>query len=466
MSRHRTPSPDLSVTRPDPSLDVSWIYTDDGEYNESLPRNQGGAQCRADNVPHAEVYERLRAQVQEMDMPARRQLLQVAREGIDMGERAQAAHAVNAPVPSSGRLRKLKPFSGAKEIRSDEVDYATWRLHVVALVADPQFRDPDKKRLIVNALNSPALEIALSISSVASAAGVLDVLDQHFGEVADGYELYAQFRTCVQEMKESSSEFLQKIHLLALRCIRRHGMLPEMLDMECLRQFEAGCADEDIILRVGVRDLLTDPPTIAFLLLKVRTEEARRREKKLRLKARVARSNVVSATEGAMATQLSTLTAMVQQLNTRVDTVSSNFASVASAQATPAAALESGGRASDTAQAYTQYQQPMQGVAHGGAPQTQGDGRGAGKHFDQRPWSRGPTAESGRQRPAGNYSSGRGERRSAGRGAGRSSRFGFCFNCGQTEHYQGSCTNPCNPVLVQQRLALSASEKLGQDQGN
>ena len=62
----------------------------------------------------------------------------------------------------------------------------------------------------------------------------MKLLDQHFGEVSGGYKLYTQFRSSMQDFKESSSEF-KKIHLLALKTVERGGVNKIDVDLEVLR---------------------------------------------------------------------------------------------------------------------------------------------------------------------------------------------------------------------------------------
>ena len=50
---------------------------------------------------------------------------------------------------------------------------------------------------------------------------------------------------------------------------------------EVIRQFECSCADEDLLQRIDIRALRqkTPPSPVDELLLSVRTEETRRKEK-------------------------------------------------------------------------------------------------------------------------------------------------------------------------------------------
>ena len=195
------------------------------------------------------------------------------------------------------------------------------RLQHMAPVCNPVVEDTllsegEPKRIIVERLLPPALEIAASADSTATGKEVLELLDRHYGEVADGYEPYTQFRSCIQDVKDAACEYMQRLHLLALRTSNRGGMEASEIAKEVLRQFECSCADEDLLQRIDIRALRqkTPPTPIDELLLSVRTEEIRRKEKKLRLKARTARANMLKAQEDGMASEMASLLQKVEAL--------------------------------------------------------------------------------------------------------------------------------------------------------
>ena len=155
---------------------------------------------------------------------------------------------------------------------------------------------------------------------------------------------------------------------------------------------------------------MSKPPAVADLLLEVRTEESRRREKKLRLKARNVRANVVTACESGMASQMKVLQDQVQQLTLQIQSLAAvNSVRVASPTQHPVAGHQASHQASN--------------------------GRG------------------------------RGNPRGRGAARGQSSKFGLCFRCGQDGHRQDICTVESNPELVQQRL-LSGVQRPSQSSSN
>lgn len=326
------------------------------------------------------------------------------------GEEDDSEHEQRLPV----RSRKLRSFSGSKYVKQGEVDFATWRLHALSLVEDDILREAEKKRVLCESLLSPALEVACTLDVTSTSSELLYVLEQHFGDVADGFELYSQFRAAVQGMQETASEYLHRLHVLAMKAVDKKGMSGSSVPREVTRQFENNCADDDLLLRVGVMDMISAPPAVADLLHAVRTEECRRHQKKFRLKARTARANVVTACEEGFAAQM---TAQMATLQDQFRTLTLQIQSQGASNAVDGVSQP-------------QRLQPQQPQPQRLQPQIQSRGS----------WR------------------GRGQR---GRGsAARPFRFGFCFNCGQDGHYQVDCTNSRNADFLQQRL-VSASTSPG-----
>ena len=221
--------------------------------------------------------------------------------------------------------RKLRSFSGAKVTPSGELEYKMWRLHAKPIVDDPFFRESEKKRTILDALLGEALEIASTLTPTDSSANLLSLLDKHFGDVSDGFELYSQFRSAIQESSETASDFLKRLHSLALRTVDMEGMKHDDVKLQVLRQFESNCADNELLQSLNLRAKFTNPDDVSDLLLSVRTEEARRKEKKLKLKARTARANAVSAETSKVEALEHQLEVLTQQLKTSNMANSSSF---------------------------------------------------------------------------------------------------------------------------------------------
>ena len=271
-------------------------------------------------------------QLDGMDEDTRQKSLAEARDILGLGDGDK-----RTPV----KPRKLRVFSGAKDVPSGEVDFKGWRLHAKPIVYDTLLRDSEKKRALIDSLVGSALEIASSIKSSDTAATLLLLLDKHYGDVADGYELYSQFRTAVQESAETASEFLARLLSLATRAVEKDGMKSTDVNRQVLRQFESACADEDLLQRLNIRDKLSKevPEEVADLLFQVRTEEARRKEKKLKLKARTARANALNAGELAASSEMEVLRKKVESLEAQVQ---QSRAAVAQTSSTPSGGQRQG----------------------------------------------------------------------------------------------------------------------------
>ena len=140
-----------------------------------------------DNAEWEELLAKVKRQGAALDADARRRTMTVLAETLgatDIGKD-------DRPSGSAGRPRKLRSFSGSKDAESGVVDFETWRLYARPLVEDRHLHESEKKRLLVESLLRPALEIATSLDPDASSEDILDLLENHYGEVSDGFEMYS-----------------------------------------------------------------------------------------------------------------------------------------------------------------------------------------------------------------------------------------------------------------------------------
>ena len=204
-----------------------------------------------DDAELEELLSKVKRQGESLDSAGRRRTMTQLLEVLGNPSRERDDRSSSSVV----RLRKLRSFSGAKDPEQGVVDFATWRLHAQPLVEDKHLNDSECKRLLLESLLRPALEIATSLDSSATSADLLELLENHYGEVSDGFEMYTQFRSSIQEVKETATEYLQRLHLLALKTAQRGGMKKTAIPKEVVRQFDNGCADEDLLQQVDVRSL-------------------------------------------------------------------------------------------------------------------------------------------------------------------------------------------------------------------
>ena len=113
--------------------------------------------------------------------------------------------------------------------------------------------DAEHKRIIVESFLWLVLEADTFLDTKATSAELLELFDWHYGEFSDGYKLYTQFSSLVQEVKETARGCLQHLHhLLALRMTRRGGIKTANIAREGMCQFECSCADEVLLHRVDI----------------------------------------------------------------------------------------------------------------------------------------------------------------------------------------------------------------------
>ena len=188
--------------------------------------------------------------------------------------------------------RKLRLFSGKHPVPSGEVDFETWRLQVCQISDDQDdaLTGVHLRRVIIQSLQRPALD---TVKSCTSSSQILQILDNLYGSVEDGQELLIQYYTTYQMDKEQASSYLQRLYLLIMDVAEKGGVHIREVPQFLIRQFVRGSHDEVMINKMGFENQLEEPPNFAEALLAVRKEEARRTEKRLRLKS-VGRVAVVS----------------------------------------------------------------------------------------------------------------------------------------------------------------------------
>ena len=77
--------------------------------------------------------------------------------------------------------------------------------------------ESEKKRVLCQKFLGLALEVFCMLDSKSTASELLVLLEQPFGDVADGFELYSQFRAAIQGVQETASEYLHQFHFLAMK---------------------------------------------------------------------------------------------------------------------------------------------------------------------------------------------------------------------------------------------------------
>lgn len=196
--------------------------------------------------------------------------------------------------------RKLRLFSGKTPVPNGEVDFETWRPQVRQLFdeAEDELSDKQLRRVIIQSLQRPALDTVKN--HIGNTRQLLEILDNLYGAVVDSKELLIQYYSVYQRDKEQTSSYLQRLYLLIMDVADKGGVsvgkIPDLL----LEQFIRGSHDEVMIQKLDLEDLVSDPPSFAELLLSIRKEEARKTEKRLRLKSNGRIAATIVSSPGAI----------------------------------------------------------------------------------------------------------------------------------------------------------------------
>jgi len=229
------------------------------------------------------------------------QRMSVLDQDIDYSEFSQSGHAhaqVQAQVPQAQSAhytldttpRKIKNFSGAEKVGSGEVDYRHWRRAAARVIDDNDLTD-SKKRLILLQSLVGAAEDAIDLHRQVSPANLIEILDKFYGTTTDGHDLLAEFYQCLQLPGQTAGDYLGMLYVKLCEVVQRGGLSMGALPETLVRQFVRGTSDEELLVKLRLEEAVEDPPDFPDLIAKVRREEARRTERRLRLK-KVTRANI------------------------------------------------------------------------------------------------------------------------------------------------------------------------------
>ena len=346
-------------------------------------------------------------------------------------------------------MRKLRLFSGHKPTPSGEVDFESWHLMATQVLDDRDLKEADKKRTILQSLLRPALD-CIRIAPEATAKQCVAMLKDSFGDVEDGYEMLLKCFGTYQDEKELASDYIQRLYSILITASDRGGIPIREIPRHLLQQFIRGCRDDSLIQKLKLEEQMDWPPAYRELVLSVRKEESRRKQKKELLKlgsAKVQSTNVTSSRE-------TELEATVHQLQTQM------------------AELQMFVR-KDAAGDYSRNK-PPNATHYGPTRQNQQDGprrdsRNQGQHRqhqqdgqrrDNRNQGQDRQIPQGGQRRDFQQQSHGQDQRYSDPSRPRTSR--ICYNCGKYGHTQQTCYSRANPKLVHQRLTGNQSAQQNQ----
>lgn len=132
----------------------------------------------------------------------------------------------SSPMHTPSALELLS-FSGNSPKLPNEVG----RLRAKQVLNDSTLSEGQQRRVFLDSLASPALNVALSIGSQAPPKDYLDELDKAYGNVTGGEELYIQYLETHQNSGEKASDYLRRLQTLLQEVVdgngRPSGTLPQ-----------------------------------------------------------------------------------------------------------------------------------------------------------------------------------------------------------------------------------------------
>ena len=198
--------------------------------------------------------------------------------------------------------RKIKPFSGASKVGGGEVDHAHWRRAANRIIEDGEIFEGRKRNILLQSLSGVA-EDAIDMYRDRSCQTIVEILDQIFGSTSDGHDLLADFYQIIQLPNQTTSEYLTQLYTRLCEVVKQEGILMREVPETLTRQFLRGTTDEEMLMKLRLE--VDQPLDFPAFIAKVRREEARRTERRLRLH-KVVRSNVSTASHSP--TQSTTVT--------------------------------------------------------------------------------------------------------------------------------------------------------------
>uniref|UniRef100_A0A667YFX9 CCHC-type domain-containing protein n=1 Tax=Myripristis murdjan TaxID=586833 RepID=A0A667YFX9_9TELE len=328
--------------------------------------------------------------------------------------------------PYAPTLKEQRPFSGNFPKPPSEVDYSVWRLRAKQVLNDSALSEGQQRRALLDSLHTPALNVALGIGPQAPPHAYLQELDNAYGNVTGGEELYIQFLETHQNNGERASDYLRRLQALLQEIIEKDGVVKQDAESQLLKQFLRGCWDDSLITALHLKELLSNPfrstPTFSELLLKIRTHEKESQLKEVRRKRHM----------GVTPTKVHTKTLVTMGES---EVTSSNVSKV------PDAVIRE--------QLEERIRQLEAELRKNTSPQTTQRPRYV--KDGQRPSNSPKTSNITSPSPLLPTEQ-------------RTKIRKFCYNCGEDSHMLQQCTNPPNAVLVQRKLCERHNSRQGQQQ--
>ena len=240
----------------------------------------------------------------------------------DMQTAMGESHKPNIYVDT--QVKKIKSFSGKKKPCNGELDYRHWRRSAVRVRDDTEMPESRKKKVIFDSLQGKADDI-IDFHRDQTLSEIFSILDASFKYMVDGDDLLADYYQMIQEEKNPSSEFLSDLYIELVEVVKEEGATIGQMPRLLLKQFIRGCRDEDLIAKLRLENKISDPPAFPVLMADIRREEARRTERKLRLKRGMTlRTQAVTVSDAEVDPELEALQKKVNKLESLCSNITAN----------------------------------------------------------------------------------------------------------------------------------------------
>lgn len=239
------------------------------------------------------------------------------------------SHKTNVYVDT--QYKKIKFFSGKRNPGNGELDYRHWRRAATRIEEDEDMPVSKSKKIILDSLQGRADDI-IDFYRDQSIHTILEILDANFKYMVDGDDLLADFYQMIQDEKVLASEFLSNLYIELVEVVKEGGANMGQMPRLLLKQFIRGCREDDLLMKLNLDRKLSDPPAFPFLMSEVRKEEARRTERKLRLRrGRTTQVHAMAASELDQDPQMEALQKKVNKLESLCSSLAANATAIGQA---------------------------------------------------------------------------------------------------------------------------------------
>ena len=209
---------------------------------------------------------------------------------VEPGQAAGPQGNIQTINVETNTTKRLRPFSGAKKPANGETDYYHWRKGAMRIVKDREMTAAVKKRIVLQSLSGKA-EATADLIQDKPVSEIVTILDAIWGSTTVGGDLLADFWQ-IYQTEETASEYLNTLFIKISEVIAEEGLPMEDLSKTLLKQFLRGTTDEDLISKLNLQEKVDNPPDFPDFFSLVRRTEALRTQRALRHKSsKVARAN-------------------------------------------------------------------------------------------------------------------------------------------------------------------------------